>query len=330
MEKSIAVFKGKEIRRTLHNNEWWFSIVDVVEALTGGERPRRYWNDLNKKLSTEGYDELSDKIGQLKLQSTDGKYYETDCANTETMFRIIQPIPSPKAEPFKRWLAKVGYERVQEIEDPELAKGVYKLYVPCYATSRSTSGCLAAMRRSVRAAPEGDRRPCSQSRRVRGETPRSAANFSWDRPVFARASATSVRSAGMISSFSTVPSLRVTSRRSEPSGCGMNCVFRAHSARPLLSIVSRKRRMDSLALLMLKHLLDPFEPCARDVVGKQRVSQFCERRQFNELPEHDQIYGNAVYEVKKEVMPYDASSLRSPPFFKRESNRNAPPFGKGR
>lgn len=118
METSIAVFRGKEIRKTLHNNEWWFSIVDVIEVLTGSERPRRYWNDLKKKLSEEGYDESSEKIGHLKMRSGDGKFYATDCADTETIFRIIQSIPSPKAEPFKRWLAKVGYERVQEIEDP--------------------------------------------------------------------------------------------------------------------------------------------------------------------------------------------------------------------
>ena len=120
METSIAVFKGKEIRKTIHNNEWWFSVIDVIEALTGSDRPRKYWSDLKKKLFQEGYEQLSEKIGQLKLQSSDGKFYATDCANTETMFRIIQSVPSPKAEPFKRWLAKVGYERVQEIEDPEL------------------------------------------------------------------------------------------------------------------------------------------------------------------------------------------------------------------
>jgi DNA-damage-inducible protein D len=120
MDSQIAVFKGKEIRKTLNNNEWWFSIVDVVEVLTGSERPRRYWNDLKKKLLEEGYDQLSERIGQLKLKAADGKLYETDCANTEGIFRIIQSIPSPKAEPFKRCLAKVGYERVQEIEDPEL------------------------------------------------------------------------------------------------------------------------------------------------------------------------------------------------------------------
>jgi prophage antirepressor-like protein len=121
METNIAVFRGKEIRKVIHNNEWWFSIIDVIEALTGSDRPRKYWSDLKKKLLQEGYEELSEKIGQLKLQSSDGKFYATDCANTETIFRIIQSVPSPKAEPFKRWLAKVGYERVQEIEDPELA-----------------------------------------------------------------------------------------------------------------------------------------------------------------------------------------------------------------
>src|SRR4030042_1639584 len=114
----IAVFKGREVRKTIHNNEWWFSITDIIEALTGNERPRKYWNDLKKKLVKEGYYEVSEKIGQLKLQAADGKNYLTVCANTETVFRIIQTIPSPRAEPFKRWLAKVGYERVQKIEDP--------------------------------------------------------------------------------------------------------------------------------------------------------------------------------------------------------------------
>ena len=127
----IAVFKGKQIRKTIHNNEWWFSVTDVIEALTGTQRPRKYWNDLKIKPLKEGYIELSEKIGQLKLKSSDGKDYLTDCANTETIFRIIQTIPSPKAEPFKRWLAKVGFERVQEIENPELAaqrmRMIYKL-----------------------------------------------------------------------------------------------------------------------------------------------------------------------------------------------------------
>jgi hypothetical protein len=117
----IALFKGKEIRKTIHNNEWWFSIIDIIETLTGSDRSRKYWSDLKKKLIKEGYNEVSENIGQLKLLSADGKSRATDCANTETLFRIIQTIPSPKAEPFKRWLAKVGYERIQEIEDPELA-----------------------------------------------------------------------------------------------------------------------------------------------------------------------------------------------------------------
>ncbi|MCD5383749.1 Bro-N domain-containing protein [candidate division WOR-3 bacterium] len=131
MTTKIAIFKGKKIRKIIHENEWWFSIIDIVEALTGTERPRKYWNDLKKKLADEGYFEVSENIGQLKLLANDGKKYLTDCANTETIFRIIQSIPSPKAEPFKRWLARVGYERVKEIEDPELAtkrtRAIYKL-----------------------------------------------------------------------------------------------------------------------------------------------------------------------------------------------------------
>ncbi len=130
METNIAVFRGKEIRKTIYNNEWWFSIIDVVEVLTGSKRPRKYWSDLKNKLILEGYSEVSEKIGQLKMTAPDGKMRITDCASTETLFRIIQSIPSPKAEPFKRWLAKVGYERVQEIENPELAtkrtRAIYK------------------------------------------------------------------------------------------------------------------------------------------------------------------------------------------------------------
>lgn len=119
-ETRIAIFRGKGIRKTIYKNEWWFSIIDIIEALTGTDRPRKYWNDLKKKLKNEGYREVSENIGQLKMQSADGKYYLTDCANTETLFRIVQSIPSPKVEPLKRWLARVGYERVKEIDDPEL------------------------------------------------------------------------------------------------------------------------------------------------------------------------------------------------------------------
>jgi DNA-damage-inducible protein D len=120
-QNKIVVFQEKQIRRVWHKEEWWFSVIDVIEVLTGSERSRKYWNDLKKKLLEEGYIQLSDKIVQLKLEALDGKYYNTDCANTESMFRIIQSIPSPKAEPIKAWLAQVGYERIQEIENPELA-----------------------------------------------------------------------------------------------------------------------------------------------------------------------------------------------------------------
>jgi len=125
----IAIFKGKEIRKTIFNKEWYFSIVDVIEALTGSPTPRQYWGKIKQREFIDN--QLSPIWVQLKLESSDGKKYETDCANTENIFRIIQSVPSPKAEPLKRWLAKVGYERIQEIENPELAtkrtKLLYKL-----------------------------------------------------------------------------------------------------------------------------------------------------------------------------------------------------------
>jgi DNA-damage-inducible protein D len=118
----IAIFKGKQIRKIIHQGEWYFSIIDIIAVLTESQNPRRYWSDLKVQLSeNEGFDQLYGKIVQLKLVAPDGKKRETDTANTETIFRIIQSIPSAKAEPFKRWLAKIGYERIQEIEDPELA-----------------------------------------------------------------------------------------------------------------------------------------------------------------------------------------------------------------
>ncbi|NTU66742.1 MAG: Bro-N domain-containing protein [Candidatus Moranbacteria bacterium] len=129
----IAIFKGKSIRKIIFQNEWWFSVVDVIQALVDQPdnlKARKYWNKLSQRLREEG-SEVVTNCHQLKLIASDGKMRETDCGNTETIFRIIQSIPSPKAEPFKRWLAKVGYERVQEIEDPELAtkrtKALYKL-----------------------------------------------------------------------------------------------------------------------------------------------------------------------------------------------------------
>ena len=127
----IAIFKGKQVRRVIYQNEWWFSVIDIIAALTDSNIPKRYWSDLKIKLKKEGFFEVYEKIVRLRLNAPDGKLRETDCGNTETIFRIIQTIPSPKAEPFKRWLAKVGYERVKEIEDPELAtkrtRMLYKL-----------------------------------------------------------------------------------------------------------------------------------------------------------------------------------------------------------
>ncbi len=109
-DNSLVIFQGKKIRRTWFNDEWWFSVVDIVGALTQTDRARKYWSDLKTKLIEEGF-EVSEKIGQLKLMADDGKLRLTDCANTKNMFRIIQSIPSPKAEPFKQWLAQVGYDK---------------------------------------------------------------------------------------------------------------------------------------------------------------------------------------------------------------------------
>ena len=126
-KNSLVVFNDQKIRRVWHQEEWYFSVVDIIEVLTDSSNARRYWSDLKSKLIEEGI-ESYDKIVQLKLPSSDGKFYETDCASTQNMFRIIQSIPSPKAEPFKQWLAKVGYERVQEIENPELAQNRAREY----------------------------------------------------------------------------------------------------------------------------------------------------------------------------------------------------------
>lgn len=120
IETKIALFKGKKIRRTIYHNEWWFSVVDVCGVLTDSLDAGAYWRKLKQRLAEEG-SEVVTFCHDLKLLAPDGKMRETDCANTEGMFRIIQSIPSLKVEPLKCWLAKVGYERVQEIEDPELA-----------------------------------------------------------------------------------------------------------------------------------------------------------------------------------------------------------------
>lgn len=116
---NIKLFESKQVRSQWSEEEskWYFSIIDVIEILTESSRPRKYWNALKTKLKSEG-SELSQNLGQLKMQAADGKYYLTDVADTQMLLRIIQSIPSPKAEPFKQWLAKVGYERMQEISDP--------------------------------------------------------------------------------------------------------------------------------------------------------------------------------------------------------------------
>lgn len=127
----IAIFQKREIRKQLHGGEWWFSVVDVIAALTESVNARDYWFKMKLRVKSDDGFELSTLCRQLKMESSDGKKYATDCANTEGIFRIVQSIPSKKAEPFKRWLAKVGYERVQEIENPELAhkrmKMLYRL-----------------------------------------------------------------------------------------------------------------------------------------------------------------------------------------------------------
>ena len=133
MNKKLIVFQDKKIRRVWHDDRWYFSIVDIVAVLTDQDnfqKARKYWNKLSQRLKEEGA-EMVTICHRLKLIAADGKYYATDCANTKSIFRIIQSIPSKKAEPFKRWLAQVGYERTEEIENPELGqnriKGYYEL-----------------------------------------------------------------------------------------------------------------------------------------------------------------------------------------------------------
>ena len=127
MQDKIVAFQDKKIRRVWHQEDWYFSVIDVIEALTESSNPRNYWNMLKNRELEHGV-ELYTNCVQLKLASSDGKEYQTDCANTKNMFRIIQSIPSKKAEPFKLWLAQVGYERIQEIEDPELGQDRIKEY----------------------------------------------------------------------------------------------------------------------------------------------------------------------------------------------------------
>lgn len=124
---ALVVFEHKQIRRTWFNDEWYYSVIDVVGVLTDSDNPRNYWSMLKKRELKAGI-ELSTNCVQLKLSSSDGKSYLTDCANTKSLFRIIQSIPSKKAEPFKMWLAQVGYDRIEEIENPELGQDRIKEY----------------------------------------------------------------------------------------------------------------------------------------------------------------------------------------------------------
>lgn len=117
----VALFEGMKVRKTYENHQWWFSVVDIIAVLTESSKPRVYWSAMKNRVKSEDGLELSTICRQLKLTSSDGKKYQTDCANTEAILRIIQSIPSPKAEPLKLWLAKVGYERIEEINDPEKA-----------------------------------------------------------------------------------------------------------------------------------------------------------------------------------------------------------------
>ncbi len=124
----LSIFEDKEIRRILVGDEWYYSVINVVHALTNSSNPRNYWSTLKKQELKHGI-QLSTNCVQLKIPSKDGKKYQTDCADNEGILRIIQSVPSKKAEPFKRWLAKVGAERIEEIEQPakaiERAKGYY-------------------------------------------------------------------------------------------------------------------------------------------------------------------------------------------------------------
>ena len=122
LNQKLAIFEGKKIRRHWEgkSEKWFFSIVDVVGALSASDNPRNYWKVLKSRLKEEG-SEVVTKCNQLKMRAPDGKYYLTDAADTETMLRLIQSVPSPNAEPFKLWLARVGYERIEETEDPEKA-----------------------------------------------------------------------------------------------------------------------------------------------------------------------------------------------------------------
>lgn len=131
-----VLFRGKVIRKVFHNNEWFYSVIDIIEAITESRRSQPYWTDLKRQIAEkEGFSQLHEKIVQLKMTAKDGKMRETDAADVETVFRIIQSVPSPKADVFKRWLAKVGYERIQETQNPGI--GIKRNIAQYKASGRS-------------------------------------------------------------------------------------------------------------------------------------------------------------------------------------------------
>lgn len=147
-DSQVTLFKGKEVRQVCHNNEWFFSIVDVIRAVTETDQPSQDWSDLKTQLvDVEGFFELYGNIVQLEMPAHDGRMRATDAVNVETLFRIIQSIPSEKAEPFKRWLAKTGYERIQEIQNPEI--GVKRAIVQWQVQGRSEDWIDARIRAIV-------------------------------------------------------------------------------------------------------------------------------------------------------------------------------------
>jgi hypothetical protein len=130
--KDLILFENKKIRRQEYNGEWFYSIVDVIEILTESERPEKYWSDLKKKIETEGVFELSEKIGRLKMIAKDGKNRLTDCSNRETIFRIIQSVPSPNAEPFKQWFARLAEVTTTELHRTNDSQGIRELKVDAH------------------------------------------------------------------------------------------------------------------------------------------------------------------------------------------------------
>jgi DNA-damage-inducible protein D len=128
--KGLAIFEQQGIRRLWHDNRWWFSVIDVISVLAERHDGRQAWQDLKRRISAEGAAETVAKCHNFKMRAADGKMRNTDCADTETLLRIIQSVPSPKAEPFKQWLAQVGTERIAEADDPEFAIEEWRMQCP--------------------------------------------------------------------------------------------------------------------------------------------------------------------------------------------------------